>query len=113
MFRSRRRARRLIRRPAAAIMIAVALVASCSLAAVAIADPDDLSGGQAARPHIAALLGRSPRELQPRPFGLPGRAASRRGWPGSPGVNVYAHTLAGMLTPVTRRARYLVYVPDS
>jgi len=28
-------------------------------------------------------------------------------------VNVYAHTLAGMLTPVTRRARYLIYVPDS
>lgn len=33
----------------------------------------------------------------------------------SPGaaVNVYSHTLAGMMTPVTRRARYLVYVPDS
>ena len=28
-------------------------------------------------------------------------------------VNVYAHTMAGMLTPVTRRAKYLVYVPDS
>jgi DNA-binding beta-propeller fold protein YncE len=28
-------------------------------------------------------------------------------------ANIYAHTLAGMLTPVTRRARYLVYVPDS
>jgi YVTN family beta-propeller protein len=27
--------------------------------------------------------------------------------------NIYAHTTAGMLTPVTRRARYLVYVPDS
>jgi len=28
-------------------------------------------------------------------------------------VNVYAHTLAGMFTSVTRRARYLVYAPDS
>jgi YVTN family beta-propeller protein len=32
----------------------------------------------------------------------------------SPGVmNVYAHTLAGMFSPVTRGARYLVYAPDS
>jgi YVTN family beta-propeller protein len=30
-----------------------------------------------------------------------------------PVANVYAHTRAGMLTPVTRRARYLVYAPDS
>jgi YVTN family beta-propeller protein len=28
-------------------------------------------------------------------------------------VNVYAHTFAGMFTPVSRRARYLVYAPDS
>jgi YVTN family beta-propeller protein len=28
-------------------------------------------------------------------------------------LNIYAHTRAGMLTSVTRRARYLVYVPDS
>jgi DNA-binding beta-propeller fold protein YncE len=28
-------------------------------------------------------------------------------------LNIYSHTLAGMLTPVTRRARYLVYAPDS
>jgi YVTN family beta-propeller protein len=28
-------------------------------------------------------------------------------------VNVYSHTRVGMLTAVTRRARYLVYVPDS
>jgi DNA-binding beta-propeller fold protein YncE len=28
-------------------------------------------------------------------------------------ANIYSHTLAGMLTPVTRRARYLVYAPDS
>jgi YVTN family beta-propeller protein len=33
--------------------------------------------------------------------------------PNSGPVNIYAHTLAGMLTPVTRRARYLVYAPDS
>jgi DNA-binding beta-propeller fold protein YncE len=28
-------------------------------------------------------------------------------------ANIYSHTLAGMLTPVTRKARYLVYAPDS
>jgi DNA-binding beta-propeller fold protein YncE len=28
-------------------------------------------------------------------------------------LNIYSHTLAGMLTPVTRQVRYLVYVPDS
>ncbi len=28
-------------------------------------------------------------------------------------VNIYAHTEVGMLTPVTRKARYLVYAPDS
>jgi DNA-binding beta-propeller fold protein YncE len=32
---------------------------------------------------------------------------------GGTSVNIYAHTVAGMLTPVTRRAQYLVYVPDS
>jgi YVTN family beta-propeller protein len=31
----------------------------------------------------------------------------------SAATNIYSHTLAGMLTPVTRQARYLVYVPDS
>jgi DNA-binding beta-propeller fold protein YncE len=35
------------------------------------------------------------------------------GTPKAGPVNIYAHTLEGMLTPVTRRARYLVYVPDS
>ena len=34
--------------------------------------------------------------------------------PGRPDdVNIYSHTFAGMLTKVTRRARYLVYAPDS
>ena len=28
-------------------------------------------------------------------------------------MNVYSHTLAGIVTPVTRRARYLLYAPDS
>lgn len=28
-------------------------------------------------------------------------------------LNVYAHTGVGMLTPITRRARYLIYAPDS
>lgn len=28
-------------------------------------------------------------------------------------VNIYSHTLAGMLSPVARKARYLVYAPDS
>ncbi len=28
-------------------------------------------------------------------------------------MNIYSHTLEGMLTPVTRKAQYLVYAPDS
>ena len=28
-------------------------------------------------------------------------------------INIYSHTLAGMFTPVTRKALYLVYAPDS
>ena len=31
----------------------------------------------------------------------------------APAVDIYSHTLAGMLAPVARRARYLVYAPDS
>jgi YVTN family beta-propeller protein len=41
------------------------------------------------------------------------RPTTHAGASHAPPPNVYAHTLAGMLTPVTRRARYLVYVPDS
>jgi DNA-binding beta-propeller fold protein YncE len=40
------------------------------------------------------------------------RSASRLSTSAAP-VDIYSHTLAGMLTPVTRRAQYLVYVPDS
>ena len=39
--------------------------------------------------------------------------AQRHEGRGAGPINVYAHDLAGMLTPITRRARYLVYVPDS
>jgi YVTN family beta-propeller protein len=45
------------------------------------------------------------------------RSDSHRARAGDPAhavsLNVYAHTLPGMFTPVTRRARYLVYAPDS
>ncbi len=51
------------------------------------------------------------------PRGTHGHRHSRAGGPvpSAPpsGTNVYAHTLPGMLTPVTERARYLIYVPDS
>src|SRR5450755_656269 len=41
------------------------------------------------------------------------RASERARGRHPPVLNIYSHTPAGMLTSVTRRARYLVYVPDS
>jgi YVTN family beta-propeller protein len=70
-------------------------------AAIAVADTDDFSGAAGHRS--------VPQRQVPA-------GSARRGPIGAPGagrVNVYAHTRAGMFTPVTRRARYLVYVPDS
>src|SRR5437016_333072 len=85
---------RLRRTGAIALTLALLLTAGAG-AAIAIADPDDFTGGD---PPPRVTMG----------------AGHRLRAPILPGVeNIYAHTLAGMLTPVTRRARYLVYVPDS
>jgi YVTN family beta-propeller protein len=73
-----------------ALLVILALAAGALAAGIALADDDDVSGGrQALRPSL----------LVPAP-----QAAS---------VNVYSHALAGMMSPVARRARYLVYAPDS
>jgi DNA-binding beta-propeller fold protein YncE len=88
---ARRRAIR--RRRTAGLAFLLALVAGSALAAVALSDSDDH--------HL-----------------VPARSAAthgrhhRRETPARP-TNIYAHTLPGMLTSVTRRARYLVYAPDS
>ena len=76
-------------------------------AAIAFADPDTgRSTSQGAR---------QARRPGP-PHRDPASARHRHGtWTaaGHRRLNVYAHTRAGMLTSVTRRARYLVYAPDS
>jgi YVTN family beta-propeller protein len=86
------------RRRTAALAVAVALVAIAAGATMALADPDDSGEGNRLAPRLMGT-----HQLQP--------TAPYLGAP--PSGNVYAHTLAGMLTPVTSRARYLVYVPDS
>ena len=99
-----RRPRRLTR----VIAAVVALLAVCGGAAIAMADPDDLSAGHTASRGTSRAT--TPSRLSSRPAFTPAGslAGGRRA-----AINVYSHTLAGMLTPVTRRARYLVYVPDS
>ncbi|HEY1523169.1 MAG TPA: hypothetical protein VGF70_09170 [Solirubrobacteraceae bacterium] len=76
------------------------LVAAAVCSAIALADPDDFSGSQEARPHHQGPNRRLAR-LEPS---LP-RLVAR-----PPRLNIYSHTLAGMLAPVARRAKYLVYV---
>jgi YVTN family beta-propeller protein len=98
------RRRRLPRRRPGSIAVIAILVGLICGAAIALADPGDhaprrapatgaqdgwLSGSAVVRPIVGVL-----------PVGE-GR------------VDIYAHTRARMLAAVTRRARYLVYVPDS
>jgi YVTN family beta-propeller protein len=82
-------------------LVATLLIA-CSGAAIALADTDDQHG------HGARDTSRSAATAahQRRPTGSDPHHARDP-------INVYAHTKAGMFTPVTRRARYLIYVPDS
>jgi YVTN family beta-propeller protein len=104
------RRRRLRRRRASAIAVVIALLAA-SGAAIAMGDIDGNSSargsGQArsaaddsARDRASALHASAGAAQQSRP---------RR----NAATNIYSHTRRGMLAPVTRRARYLVYVPDS
>ena len=90
-----------IRRRWLGVALVVALVASCSAAAVAA-----LSGSSA--PSYMRPLGPAPSYLR----GPVLRPVSRQ-LPQLRAADIYSHTLAGMLTPVTRRAKYLVYAPDS
>jgi YVTN family beta-propeller protein len=83
-----------------ALVVISTLAAGVVGAAMAVADPDDFSAG-----------GRAPNREATPAAALPANSQLRTG--SSAGLNVYSHTLAGMLTPIARRARYLVYVPES
>jgi YVTN family beta-propeller protein len=90
------------RHPARTIALVAVVLIACVGAAIAVADADDLSND--AR-HAVPAAGRA-RVSDPAGDKTASRAGVTR-------LNVYAHTGVGMLTPVTRRARYLIYVPDS
>jgi YVTN family beta-propeller protein len=93
--------RQIRRRRAGALVVLAGLVAVAVGAGMAVADPDDLFGGhRSPNPNASA-----PRKTR--------HPDSRSSTSAPVAVNVYSHDLPGMLTPVTRRARYLVYVPDS
>jgi DNA-binding beta-propeller fold protein YncE len=89
------RRRQVRRRRIGALVVACVLAAGVIAAGMAIADHDDT--GRHAAPSAAAAASRGQAQA--------GSQAA--------GVNIYAHTGTGMLTPVTRRARYLAYAPDS
>ncbi len=92
------------RHPVWTIALAAVLLLACVRAAMAVTDSDDASkNARRAAPATARADASDPDPGQARP-GATGRPAR---------LNVYSHTLAGMLTPVTRHARYLVYAPDS
>jgi DNA-binding beta-propeller fold protein YncE len=61
---------------------------------MAVADSDDFYGREVSAAHRLQQSAR-----------LPGASP--------PTANIYAHTLPGMMAPVTRRAQYLAYAPDS
>jgi YVTN family beta-propeller protein len=103
--RARRGPRRGRRHPARRIILAVTLVIACSGAAIALADTDG-NEQTAAAGHGAQGASRS--DASPAHHRRSTGSGQARAT-----VNVYAHTMAGMFTPVTRRARYLIYVPDS
>src|SRR5438270_869460 len=88
--------RRIRRRRLSALGLMVTLLAAGVGAALALGDTDATSAKR-----VVAHRGVH------RPHGASGTRAHPTA------LNVYAHTRAGMLTSVTRRARYLIYVPDS
>jgi DNA-binding beta-propeller fold protein YncE len=88
------------RRPFTAIALAAVLVLAC--VGVAMAVTDSGSGGRRPDPPKPTTA-RHPRAVH--------RAPVHGAHPVA--VNVYSHTFPGMLTNVTRRARYLIYAPDS
>jgi DNA-binding beta-propeller fold protein YncE len=94
---SQKSRRRAIRRRRLGALAAIAAVAAGALAAGMVVADSEPSGG--ARSTSAVHRPR-------RANSLPIRAQL-------PQMNIYSYTRAGMLTPVTRRAPYLVYAPDS
>jgi YVTN family beta-propeller protein len=97
-----RRRRVIRRRRTVAVAVLTVLVAATVGGAMALADPDDLSSGQ----ELTSRRGATPRSGTASVPDLLGRPLGGL-------FNVYSQTRVGMLTAVTRRARYLVYVPDS
>jgi YVTN family beta-propeller protein len=88
------------RRPITAIALAAVVLLACVGAAMAVTDSN--SGGGRPDPPKAATARHSRTVHRAPVHGAHGAA-----------VNIYSHTFAGMLTKVTRRARYLIYAPDS
>ena len=84
------------------ILIAVALGGGVA-AALAGADTHDIFGGDEPGATVTGPLSLA---------AVQGTRLSPQPWQPAHG-DVYAYTRAGMLTPVTRQAKYLVYVPDS
>jgi YVTN family beta-propeller protein len=99
--RSVTRRQRVRRRRAGAIVVAALLITAAVAGGMAVGDSDEFSGHGATghESFTQHSLARSVPQLRARPTGT--------------SVNVYAHTLPGMLTSVSRRALFLVYVPDS
>jgi DNA-binding beta-propeller fold protein YncE len=95
--------RRPRRHPARALALALVLVLACVGVAMAVTDADDQSSGQGATPKTTAAS--HPRTEHKTVAHVPASHRALR--------NIYSHTFPGMLTSVTRRARYLVYAPDS
>ncbi len=89
----------LLRRPWVALALAIVLSGGAG-ATLALADTGDFFGEDE---HEAAM---------PLPMSDPSDRLQPVPW-GTGGVNIYAYTRAGMLNAVTKRARYLVYAPDS
>jgi DNA-binding beta-propeller fold protein YncE len=88
------------RRPATAIALAAVLLLACVGVAMAVSNGDS----DAERPDPPkTAASKHPQTVHRSPI--------HRARTASP--NVYSHTLPGMLTKVTRRARYLIYAPDS
>ena len=83
--------------------VAVLLVV-CGGAAIALGDTDGHTSG-AGQSATAGRHGQVSARAAAASQAPPAATAARD--------NVYAHTLAGMLTSVTRRAKYLIYTPDS
>jgi YVTN family beta-propeller protein len=90
--------RRQIRRRRVGFLAALAAL----VAIITVASVGGFSGG-----------GRAVTRSIPDPERLGSQAQGSQAHQRSAALNIYAHTLTGMFTPVTRRARYLVYAPDS